>query len=106
MDNEVMALIEELLISNAKLRQQADDGEWDVFLDESVAYTMGMRTLCDIDLTQLAQHNKTQVSAQLAKLLKHDAILTRAIQGRLTTISTELSAMRKTSSVAKAYTAV
>ncbi|MFG6062514.1 flagellar protein FliT [Enterobacter ludwigii] len=106
MDNEVMALIEELLISNAKLRQQADDGEWDVFLDESVAYTMGMRTLCDIDLTQLAQHNKTQVSAQLAKLLEHDAILTRAIQGRLTTISTELSAMRKTSSVAKAYTAV
>ncbi|MDY0419680.1 flagellar protein FliT [Enterobacter sp. 170198] len=106
MDNEVMALIEELLISNAKLRQQADDGEWDVFLDESVAYTMGMRTLCDIDLTQLAQHNKTQVSDQLAQLLKHDAILTRAIQGRLTTISTELSAMRKTSSVAKAYTAV
>lgn len=106
MDNEVMALIEELLISNAKLRQQADDGEWDVFLDESVAYTMGMRTLCDIDLTQLAQHNKTQVSAQLAKLLEHDAILTRAIQGRLTTISTELSAMRKTNSVAKAYTAV
>jgi len=106
MDNEVMALIEELLISNAKLRQQADDGEWDVFLDESVAYTMGMRTLCDIDLTQLTQHNKTQVSAQLAKLLEHDAILTRAIQGRLTTISTELSAMRKTSSVAKAYTAV
>ena len=106
MDNEVMALIEELLISNAKLRQQADDGEWDVFLDESVAYTMGMRTLCDIDLTQLAQHNKTQVSDQLAQLLKHDAILTRAIQGRLTTISTELSAMRKTNSVAKAYTAV
>jgi hypothetical protein len=106
MDNEVMALIEELLISNAKLRQQADDGEWDVFLDESVAYTMGMRTLCDIDLTQLAQHNKTQVSDQLAQLLKYDAILTRAIQGRLTTISTELSAMRKTSSVAKAYTAV
>ncbi|TFB27595.1 flagellar protein FliT [Lelliottia nimipressuralis] len=106
MDNEVMALIEELLISNAKLRQQADDGEWDVFLDESVAYTMGMRTLCDIDLTQLAQHNKTQVSDQLAQLLKHDAILTRAIQGRLTTISSELSAMRKTSSVAKAYTAV
>lgn len=106
MDNEVMALIEELLISNAKLRQQADDGEWDVFLDESVAYTMGMRTLCDIDLTQLAQHNKTQVSDQLAQLLEHDAILTRAIQGRLTTISTELSAMRKTSSVAKAYTAV
>lgn len=106
MDNEVMALIEELLISNAKLRQQADDGEWDVFLDESVAYTMGMRTLCDIDLTQLAQHNKTQVSDQLAQLLKHDAILTRAIQGRLATISTELSAMRKTSSVAKAYTAV
>jgi hypothetical protein len=106
MDNEVMALIEELLISNAKLRQQADDGEWDVFLDESVAYTMGMRTLCDIDLTQLARHNKKQVSAQLAKLLEHDAILTRAIQGRLTTISSELSAMRKTNSVAKAYTAV
>jgi len=106
MDNEVMALIEELLISNAKLRQQADDGEWDVFLDESVAYTMGMRTLCDIDLTQLAQHNKTLVSDRLAQLLKHDAILTRAIQGRLTTISTELSAMRKTNSVAKAYTAV
>ncbi|MEH0884614.1 flagellar protein FliT [Enterobacter sp. UNJFSC 003] len=106
MDKNVMALIEELFISNAKLRQQAGAGEWDVFLDESVAYTMGMRTLCDIDLTQLARHNKTLVSDQLAQLLKHDAILTRAIQGRLTTISTELSAMRKTSSVAKAYTAV
>lgn len=106
MDNDIITLIEELLISNAKLRQQADDGEWDVFLDESVAYTMGMRTLCDIDLTQLAQHNKTQVSAQLAQLLKHDAILTRTIQGRLTTISTELSTMRKSSSAAKAYTVV
>lgn len=106
MDNNVMALIDELLISNAKLRQQAEAGKWDVFLDESVAYTMGMRTLCDIDLTQLAQHNKTQVSDQLALLLEHDAILTRAIQGRLTTISTELSAMRKTSKMAKAYTAV
>ncbi|KJQ41553.1 flagellar protein FliT [Enterobacter bugandensis] len=106
MDNDVMALIDELLISNAKLRQQADAGEWDVFLDESVAYTMGMRTLCDIDLTQLAQHNKTSVSARLATLLENDALLTRAIQGRLSTISTELSAMRKTSSVAKSYTAV
>ncbi|EKS6886818.1 flagellar protein FliT [Enterobacter bugandensis] len=106
MDNDVMALIDELLISNAKLRQQANAGEWDVFLDESVAYTMGMRTLCDIDLTQLAQHNKTSVSARLATLLENDALLTRAIQGRLSTISTELSAMRKTSSVAKSYTAV
>ncbi|EMW6579133.1 MULTISPECIES: flagellar protein FliT [Enterobacter] len=106
MDNDVMALIDELLISNAKLRQQANAGEWDVFLDESVAYTMGMRTLCDIDLSQLAQHNKTSVSARLATLLENDALLTRAIQGRLSTISTELSAMRKTSSVAKSYTAV
>lgn len=106
MDKDVIALIEELLISNAKLRQQAGDGEWDVFLDESVAYTMGMRTLCDIDLTQLAQHNKASVSARLATLLENDALLTQAIQGRLTTISTELSAMRKTSSVAKAYTTV
>lgn len=106
MDNDVMALIDELLISNAKLRQQANAGEWDVFLDESVAYTMGMRTLCDIDLTQLAQHNKTSVSARLATLLENDVLLTRAIQGRLSTISTELSAMRKTSSVAKSYTAV
>ncbi|HDR2819721.1 TPA: flagellar protein FliT [Enterobacter bugandensis] len=106
MDNDVMALIDELLISNAKLRQQANAGEWDVFLDESVAYTMGMRTLCDIDLTQLAQHTKTSVSARLATLLENDALLTRAIQGRLSTISTELSAMRKTNSVAKSYTAV
>jgi hypothetical protein len=106
MDKNVMALIEELLISNAKLRQQAGDGEWDVFLDESVAYTMGMRTLCEIDLIQMAQHNKAAVSGQLAQLLENDALLTQAIQGRLTTISTELSAMRKTSSVAKAYTAV
>ncbi|WP_346806031.1 flagellar protein FliT [Enterobacter chuandaensis] len=106
MDKDVIALIEELLISNAKLRQQAGNGEWDVFLDESVAYTMGMRTLCDIDLTQLAQHNKASVSARLATLLQNDALLTQAIQGRLTTISTELSAMRKTSSVAKAYTTV
>lgn len=106
MDNDVMALIDELLISNAKLRQQANAGEWDVFLDESVAYTMGMRTLCDIDLTQLAQHTKTSVSARLATLLENDALLTRAIQRRLSTISTELFAMRKTSSVAKSYTAV
>ncbi|ELE9704415.1 flagellar protein FliT [Enterobacter cloacae] len=106
MDKDVIALIEELLISSAKLRQQAGDGEWDVFLDESVAYTMGMRTLCEIDLTQLAQHNKAQVRTQLATLLENDALLTQAIQGRLTTISTELSAMRKTSTVAKAYTAV
>lgn len=106
MDNDVMALIDELLISNAKLRQQADAGEWDVFLDESVAYAMGMRTLCDIDLTQLAQHTRPSVSARLATLLENDALLTRAIKGRLATISTELSAMRKTSSVAKSYTAV
>ncbi|HHA1723963.1 TPA: flagellar protein FliT [Enterobacter cloacae] len=106
MDKDVMALIEELLISNATLRQQAEAGEWDVFLDESVAYTMGMRTLCDIDLTQLAQHNKVQVRTQLATLLENDALLTQAIQGRLTTISTELSAMRKSSTMAKAYTAV
>ena len=106
MDKDVIALIEELLISNATLRQQAKAGEWDVFLDESVAYTMGMRTLCDIDLTQLAQHNKAPVSAQLATLLEHDALLTQAIQGRLTTISTELSAMRKSSTMNKAYTAV
>ncbi|UKJ19845.1 flagellar protein FliT [Enterobacter mori] len=106
MDNDVIELIEQLLISNKKLRQQADDGEWNVFLDESVAYTMGMRTLCDIDLTQLAQHNKPQVSARLATLLEHDAFLTRAIQGRLTTLSSELSGMRKTRTMAKAYTSV
>ena len=35
MDNDVIELIEQLLISNKKLRQQADAGEWDVFLDES-----------------------------------------------------------------------
>lgn len=106
MDKDVIALIEELLISNTKLRQQAGDGEWDVFLDESVAYTMGMRTLCDIDLTQLAQHNKAPVSAQLATLLENDALLTQAIQGRLIPISTELSAMRKSRTMNKAYTAV
>lgn len=106
MDNDVMALIDELLISNAKLRQQAEAGEWEAFLDESVAYTMGMRTLCDIDLTQLAQHNKPQVSARLSTMLENDALLTRAIQERLATISSELSAMRKTSRVAKAYSAV
>lgn len=106
MDNDVIELIEQLLVSNKKLRQQADDGEWDVFLDESVAYTMGMRTLCEIDLTQLAQHNKPQVSARLATLLEHDALLTRAIQGRLTAISTELSGMRKSRTMAKAYTSV
>ena len=60
MDNSVIELIENLLVSNATLRQLADAGEWDAFFDESVAYTMGMRTLCDIDLTQLAQHNKGQ----------------------------------------------
>ncbi|WP_368528572.1 flagellar protein FliT [Enterobacter cloacae] len=106
MDKDIIALIEELLISNATLRQQAEAGEWDVFHDESVAYTMGMRTLCDIDLTQLAQHNKAQVSARLATLLENDDLLTHAIQGRLATISTELSAMRKSSTMAKAYTAV
>ena len=106
MDKDVIALIEELLISNTKLRQQAEAGEWDLFLDESVTYTMGMRTLCEIDLTQLAQHNKAQVRTQLATLLENDALLTQAIQGRLTTISTELSAMRKSSTMNKAYTAV
>lgn len=106
MDNNVIALIEELLISNTKLRQQADAGEWDVFLDESVAYSMGMRTLCDIDLTQLAQHNKAQVRTQLAALLENDAILTRVIQGRMAAIRTELSAMRKSNTMKKAYTAV
>lgn len=106
MDKDVMALIEELLISNATLRQQSEAGEWDLFLDESVVYTMGMRTLCDIDLTQLAQHNKVPVSARLAALLENDALLTQAIQGRLTAISTELSAMRKSSTMAKAYSAV
>lgn len=106
MDNEVMALIDELLISNAKLRQQAEAGEWDVFLDESVAYAMGMRTLCDIDLAQLAQHNKPQVSARLSTLLENDALLTRAIQGRLSAISSELSGMRKSRTMAKAYAAV
>ncbi|ELE9011539.1 flagellar protein FliT [Enterobacter cloacae] len=106
MDNSVIELIENLLVSNATLRQLADAGEWDAFFDESVAYTMGMRTLCDIDLTQLAQHNKAQVSARLSTMLENDALLTRAIQGRLASISSELSAMRKTSSVAKAYSAV
>ena len=43
MDKDIIALIEELLISNATLRQQAEAGEWDLFLDESVAYTMGMK---------------------------------------------------------------
>ncbi|WP_148242053.1 flagellar protein FliT [Enterobacter asburiae] len=106
MDNDVMMLIEELLASNAKLRQQAEDGEWDAFLDESVAYSMGMRTLCEIDLPQLAQRNKKQVSARLAKLLEHDALLTGEIQNRLNAISTELSSLRKSSASAKAYTAV
>ena len=106
MDNDVIAPIEELLLSNTKLQKQADAGEWDVFLDESVAYSMGMRTLCDIDLTQLAQHNKPQVRTQLAALLENDAILTRVIQGRMATIRTELSAMRKSNTMQKAYTAV
>ncbi|HGU9816791.1 TPA: flagellar protein FliT [Enterobacter chuandaensis] len=106
MDNDVLMLIEQLLVSNAQLRQQAEEGEWDAFLDESVAYSMGMRTLCEIDLPQLAQRNKSQVSARLAHLLENDALLTRAIQGRLASISSELSAMRKTSSVAKSYSAV
>ncbi|WP_411696544.1 flagellar protein FliT [Enterobacter pasteurii] len=106
MDNSVIELIEQLLISNAKLLQLADDGEWDAFFDESVAYSMGMRTLCEIDLTQLAQHNKAQVSARLSTMLANDALLTRSIQGRLASISSELSAMRKTSSVAKAYSAI
>lgn len=106
MDKDVMALMDELLISNAKLRQQAAAGEWDVFLEESVAYSMGMRTLCDIDLTQLAQQHKKSVSARLTTLLENDALLTLAIQERLSAISTELSAMRKTSSAAKAYTTV
>jgi len=106
MDNSVIELIENLLVSNATLRQLADAGEWDAFFDESAAYSMGMRTLCDIDLTQLAQHNKAQVSARLSTMLENDALLTRAIQGRLATISSELFAMRKTSSVAKAYSAV
>lgn len=106
MDNTVMALIEQMLLSNAKLLQHAQAGEWDVFLDESVAYSMGMKTLCDVDLTQLAQHNKTQVTEQLAHLLANDARLTRAIQQRLTAISTELSAMRKSNASAKAYTEV
>lgn len=106
MDNKVIALIEELLLSNTKLLQQADAGAWGAFLDESEAYSVGMRTLCDVDLTQLAQHNKLQVSAQLAALLENDAILTRVIQGRMAAIRTELSAMRKSNTMKKAYTAV
>lgn len=102
MDNSIMELIEQMLISNATLLRQADNGEWDAFLDESEAYAMGMRTLCEVDLSQLAQHTK----AQLAHLLDQDALLTRAIQTRLSTISSELSTLRKSSSSAKAYTAV
>lgn len=106
MDNDVLMLIEQLLVSNAQLRQQAEKGEWDAFLDESVAYSMGMRTLCEIDLPQLAQRNKSQVSARLAHLLENDALITNAIQARLSEISRELSTLRKSSSSAKAYTAV
>lgn len=106
MDKAVIELIGQLMASNATLQQQAEAGEWDAFLDETAAYTLGMRTLCDIDLTQLAQHNKPQVTAQLTQLLENDAQLTRAIQGRLTEIGTELSVMRKSSASAKAYSAV
>ena len=106
MDKTVIELIGHLMASNATLQRQAEAGEWDAFLDETAAYTLGMRTLCDIDLTQLAQHNRPQVAARLAQLLENDAQLTRAMQGRLTEIGTELSAMRKSSASAKAYTAV
>lgn len=106
MDNNIIELLEQMLISNATLLQQADNGEWDAFLDESEAYAIGMRTLCEVDLSQLAKHTKAQVTAQLAHLLDQDALLTRAIQARLSTISSELSTLRKSSSSAKAYTAV
>lgn len=106
MDNDVMMLIEELLASNTKLRQQAEAGEWDVFLDESVAYSMGMRTLCEIDFRLLAQRNKKSIGTRLATLLENDALLTGDIQHRLDTIATELSSLRKSSTSAKAYTAV
>ncbi|EQA6239683.1 TPA: flagellar protein FliT [Enterobacter ludwigii] len=106
MDNAVLSLIEQMLVSNATLLRQAEDGEWDAFVEESAAYSIGMRTLCEIDLTQLAQHNKQQVVGQLGQLLDVDARLSRAIQDRLSTLGTELSAMRKSSASAKAYTAV
>ncbi|WP_297121573.1 flagellar protein FliT [uncultured Enterobacter sp.] len=106
MDKAVIELIGQLMASNATLQQQAEAGEWDAFLDETAAYAMGMRTLCDIDLTQLAQHIKPRVTAQLAQLLENDVQLTRAMQCRLTEIGTELSAMRKSCASAKAYTAV
>ncbi|MGN7789066.1 flagellar protein FliT [Enterobacter sp. 22452] len=106
MDNNVIALIEELLLSNTKLQQLAEADEWDAFLDEAEAYSMGRRTLGEIDLTQLAQHNKPQVSAQLTTLLENDAILTGLIQRRMATIRSELSGMRKSNTMKKAYTAV
>ncbi|EKK5416452.1 flagellar protein FliT [Enterobacter ludwigii] len=106
MDNSIMELLEQMLISNATLLQQADNGEWTAFIDESEAYAMGMRTLCEVDLTQLGQETKAQVSALLAQLLDQDALLTRAIQARLSTISSELSTLRKSNASAKAYTAV
>ena len=38
MDNNILELLEQMLISNTTLLQQADNGEWDAFLDESEAY--------------------------------------------------------------------
>jgi hypothetical protein len=106
MSCDVMMQIEQLLALNTLLLQQADTGEWDAFVEEVEAYSQRMRTLCEIDLIQLTEQHKTQVAVQLAHLLDNDALLMRAVQGRLATIRTELSTMRKSSASAKAYTAV
>ncbi|MEO3992643.1 flagellar protein FliT [Pseudocitrobacter cyperus] len=106
MDNDIMLLIEQMQVSNAKLLRLADAGEWEAFFDESMAYSIGMRTLSEVDLTQLARYTRTEVTAQLTHLLERDAHLTRAIQARMAVISSELSTMRKSRASAKAYTAV
>lgn len=106
MDKEIMMLINQLMLSSEQMQQYAEAGEWDDFLDESVAYSMGMKALCDIDFTLMSERHMLQATDRMAKLLEHDVQLTSTIKARLAAVRGELSSMRKSSASAKAYLSV
>ncbi|WP_345829157.1 flagellar protein FliT [Pantoea sp. BRR-3P] len=103
MQNKIMAQIMQLQEVNQQLQALASKEEWAAFSEQIGAYLAQMQALCQRDFTQ---EPETLTAQQLAALLTEDAQLRTLIKSRLSILSQDMSAMRKSRSSSQAYNAV
>ncbi len=84
------------------MRSDAEQQQWEAFTDGVEGYLQQLSILCSGDLSQLDSH----VTQQLETLLAQDARLMQCLTARLSTLSHDMAALRKSRSSSRAYNAV